>query len=225
MNNTNVLILIPPSERKSVGGLLDPLESVPESVASLLGKLNNFKGNPERLYGFKGRELEAAQLANAMVLSSFTLPAIQRYESDLIEGIDFSTLENREYFNEHVRIVSALFGLVLPEDRLPEYHLRIDKLRAADHWRPIIAQQLRGRFVIDLLTQAYRKAVVFDQGIAVDFATVKNGKKRLAGQFANNIKGRFVRWLVENEITSPDEFKEFRAQGFRWNGKQFLRKS
>lgn len=225
MGNTKILILIPPSERKSVGGLLDPLDSVPDSVAHMLEKMNNFKGNPEKIYGLKGRDLEAAQLANATVLDSFTMPAFQRYMSDLIEGIDYPTIHNKKYFNEHVCFVSALFGLVSPEDRLPDYHLSMDKLKAADHWRPIIAEQLKGRFVIDLLTKPYRKAIAYDQGIAVDFVSLNNGQKRIAGQFANKTKGCFVRWMVDEEINSTERFKDFRADGFRWSGKQFIRKS
>jgi hypothetical protein len=77
--------------------------------------------------------------------------------------------------------------------------------------------------VIDLLPLVHRKAVSYDEGIAVEFVVIKDGERRSAGHEGKIVKGKFVRWLIENNIESVDRFNGFNEEGYEWDGEKFLK--
>ncbi len=221
-----LLILIPPSEGKSSHGRFKPLGRFDPKVKVIYDRLTAYSGDVSELYGVKGKALEAAVAANCAVLSSETLPAIERYSGVVYDGIDYPSLPDKakKFFNDHVRIVSALFGLLKPKDLIPDYKLKIEKLDTAKYWRPILARELKGFFIIDLLPQAHQKAVAYDQGVKVDFIVQKNGKPTPAGHQGKLIKGKFIRWLCLEQVTDPKDFGRFQEEGFRFDGENFVRR-
>lgn len=222
----NVIILIPPSEGKTPYGTGKPLTKLDDQVKPVYDRLLAYRGDLSQFYGVKGKALEAARLANAQVLKAPTLPAIERYSGVVYDGIDYPTLSPnaQRFFDDHVRIVSALFGFVSPRDPIPDYKLKIEKLDAAAYWKPTITKKLAGHFVIDLLPQAHQKAVSYERGVKVDFSVVKNGKSVPAGHQGKLIKGKFVRWLCQHAVTDPKDFSGFKEDGFRFDGSNFVKK-
>lgn len=218
------LILIPPSEGKRPGGDGPPVQPG-EHARAMIGKLLAYGGDWETLLGVKGKALEEAVKANRRVLEAPTMPAVERYTGVVYAGIDYPsmTAAGKRFFNSRVRIVSALFGLVRPDDPLPDYKLKIGKLDAAKFWRPVLRDALGGHFIFDCLPAAHKKAAPYDDGIDVQFIVMKNGKPKAAGHQGKHIKGRFVRWLCENRIESPSGFEGFREDGYEWNGEAFVR--
>ncbi|MCA9407838.1 MAG: YaaA family protein [Candidatus Omnitrophica bacterium] len=219
----DVIILIPPSEGKQAGGTGPALKKVSSTVKTIITQLADQHQNWEKILGVKGKTLEQARHANQNILSFSTMPAVERYSGVVYIAIDYPSFDEKAkaFFNRHVRIVSAVFGLVKPTDLIPDYKLKIEKLGADKHWRPHNGKELKGCFVIDLLPQTHKKAVVYDDGVAVDFVVVKNGKAIPAGHQGKHIKGRFIRWLCQNQCVDTKLFKKFNEDGFRWNGKGF----
>ncbi|WP_432735121.1 YaaA family protein [Maridesulfovibrio sp. FT414] len=217
----NTIILIPPSEGKADGGNDDPLQSVSNITADLIEAIK--EADPKKLYGLKEAALKKAIAVNKELLTSKTMPAIERYTGVVYDAIDYQTLKNKSDFNDKMLIVSGLFGLISPVDLIPNYRLKIDKLNAARLWMESNSEQLKDKFVIDLLPQAHRKAVKYDNGIGVEFVLKKAGKKIPAGHQGKHIKGRFVRWLIENNITDPKHFRDFTEEGYKWTGEIFLK--
>lgn len=215
------IILIPPSEGKADGGNNEPLKSVSGVAADLIEAIK--EADPKKLYGLKEKALEKAVSVNKDVLNSKTMPAIERYTGVVYDAIDYQTLKNTSDFEKKVLIVSGLFGLVSPTDLIPNYRLKIDKLKAAQLWVNSNSERLKDAFVIDLLPQAHKKAVKYDHGIEVEFVLKKAGKKMPAGHQGKHIKGRFVRWLIENNINDPRHFKKFVEEGYTWTGENFLK--
>ncbi|WP_031480456.1 YaaA family protein [Maridesulfovibrio frigidus] len=215
------IILIPPSEGKADGGKNHPLQSVSSIAADLIEAIK--EADPKKLYGLKEKALEKAITVNKELLSSKTMPAIERYTGVVYDAIDYQTLKNKSDFDKKVVIVSGLFGLVRPINLIPNYRLKIDKLKAAKLWVTSNSEQLKDKFVIDLLPQAHKKAVKYDNGIEVEFVLKKAGKKMPAGHQGKHIKGRFVRWLIEKNITDPKHFNDFNEEGYKWTGEIFLK--
>jgi len=225
MAERNTLILIPPSEGKKPDGDGKPVK--PNAAQrTMIDRLLSFDGDWEKLLGVKGNSLLHAITANKSILTSGTMNAIERYTGVVYDGIDYPSLDqdSKRYFDKHIRILSAVFGLIKPKDKIPDYKLKIEKLDAANYWKPIIEKQLKNTYVIDLLPNAHRKGVAYDDGIAVNFMVEKGGKKTAAGHQGKFIKGRFVRWLCENQVSRVDEFNGFQEEGFHWNGGCFLKK-
>ena len=210
-----MILLIPPSEGKVSGGKFPPITLSVEQQ-HMYNALCSYNGNLAKLLGVQGKALEHAKLVNAHILQAPTLPAIQRYSGVVYQALSYETLtsEAKAYVDNHIKIVSGLFGLLNATDRIPEYKLKIEKLGADAFYKPIIGKALKDDFVIDLLAQAQRKAVYYKNGVRVEFIIRKNGEKKPAGHAGKTIKGKFIRWLCENQVTDIDRLIEFREDGF-----------
>lgn len=218
-------ILLPPSEGKNTGGTSAPV--VPTAAAkAMIEALQSYDGDQQKLLGVKSKALDAAIDVNKNILTSKSLPSIERYNGVVYKALDYPTLSAKAklFANKHIRIISALFGLVAPQDLIPNYKLKIDKLGAARYWNPIIVKQLDDTYIIDLLPQAHKKACTYDNGTEAEFKIIENGKSKPAGHMGKHIKGRFVRWMCENQITNPDQFNEFCEEGFVWDGLAFIKR-
>lgn len=220
----NLVILIPPSEGKSSGGSGRPLGRASENASPVIERLRSFTGDWQKLLGVKGGALDEAVEANKQILQSSTLPAIERYTGVVYDGLDYSSLAQKAklYVDRHVRIVSAVFGLVSPQDLLPNYKLKIDKLGCAAHWKPIHAEALKGCFVVDCLPQAHAKAVSYKDGLKIDFCIRKGGVNKPAGHAGKLIKGKFIRWMAEHGIRDAAHIPSFRLDGFCWEDGVFV---
>lgn len=222
-----VIILIPPSEGKKSGGTHAPLKKVSKDVHAVIDQWAGISAAEwGKLLGVKDKALARALEVNRALLTSKTLPAIERYTGVVYSAIDYASLKElaRKYFDEHVRIVSAVFGLVKPRDVIPDYKCKINHFGADKHWRKVCKSTFSGAFVIDLLPQAHQKAVDYADGVAVGFSWIKGGRKMPAGHQGKHIKGRFIRWLCEQQCADPRLFKNFSEEGYRWNGKEFVNK-
>jgi len=194
------LILIPPSEGKNSGGTNNPV-SFSEVSKSLLSILDTSK------------------VENKNILSQKTLPAIERYSGVVYKGIDYESLKNKRLFDEHVRIISGLFGVIKPTDLIPNYKLKMN--RTYKVWREHILFD-DSYFIYDLLPQEHKKAVSYTKGVRIEFSIIKNGKKIPAGHNGKLIKGKFIRWLTEHNFS---DFAQFKEDGFSWDNseRQFIK--
>ena len=112
-----------------------------------------------------------------------------------------------------------------PETLIPNYKLKMNVLSLQFHWKPILTKALEKEDVVfDLLPQVHRKAYNPSKNvIKVDFSVQNKGRKTAAGHFGKAVKGKFIRFLAENNINSIDKFKDFEYDGFKWNGEQFIK--
>ena len=49
------------------------------------------------------------------------------------------------------------------------------------------------------------------------------GKTTAAGHFGKSVKGEFIRFLAQNQVKSIKDFKGFEYDGFKWDGKNFVK--
>lgn len=135
---TAPLILIPPSEGKAPGGsgrpflpgslsfpLLDGQRKI--ALAALRAAMRANASRRSALLGVKGKALAAATEANRSILTAPTMPAIERYTGVLYDALDPASLpaRDRRRLHEQVVILSGLWGLLRPEDAIPDYKLKM----------------------------------------------------------------------------------------------------
>jgi cytoplasmic iron level regulating protein YaaA (DUF328/UPF0246 family) len=206
-------ILIPPSESKNARGTGKPLGKISAKVIERLEVIP--KANLERFYNVKGTALEAAVAANETLATSPTLPAIKRYKGVVYTGIDYITMskEGKKFFDTHILIVSGLFGLLKPKDWIPDYKFKMQK---GENF--VVSD-----FCLDLLPQLHSSSVSYEKGQRVDFIFLESGMKKIAGHAGKLIKGKFIRWLCENQITDIKRFSEFSDDGFAWENGVFVK--
>ena len=123
-------------------------------------------------------------------------------------------------------IFSGLFGATTPLTLIPDYKLKMNVLSLQYHWNPFLTEAFKGEeLIFDLLPQVYRKAYTPNKNvIQVEFIVENKGKKTLAGHYGKAVKGKFIKYLAENNIKSTKEFSGFEYDGFKWEKDHFVKK-
>ena len=228
-----MLILIPPSEGKNKIKSSDVLfkntdfkfEREVNQVVRLLSLLND--EDLKSIYGTSQEKSEAFHRQNQDIFNSHCAKAIERYTGVVYEHLDWDTLNSssKKYLNKHVRIFSGLFGLLTPDTLIPNYKLKMNVLSLQYHWNPVLTKELEKEDIIfDLLPQVHRKAYKPSKNVAkIDFSLINKGKKTAAGHFGKAVKGKFIRFLCENNIQNIKQFQNFEYEGFHWDKDHFVK--
>lgn len=221
-----MLVLLPPSETKRPGGTegtrLDfaalgfPALTRPRRVAvDAVRRLSRNLGAATT--GLKLGTTQAAEVArNRVILTSPVMPAIDRYDGVLYEGLDAGSLSpaQRAFAGRHVAIASAAFGLTMALDPIPAYRLshdsRLPGVALGRLWRAPLGEVLSATegLLVDLRSEAYaalgplpvRDDAVFVRVVSED----ASGRRRALNHFNKQGKGVFTRRLVEAGIDHPD---------------------
>lgn len=162
-------------------------------------------------------------------------PAALAFDGDVYGGLEARTLgvDDLRWAQSHVAILSGLYGVLRPLDRLQPYRLemgtRLATASAKDlygYWGETIArhlnQRLRGdkaRVVVNLASQEYFKAVdrralkarvvecVFE-----DRGT--RGEWKIVSFFAKRARGLMARHAIEHRIDDPRALEGFDREGY-----------
>ena len=227
-------ILIPPSEGKAKVKSTKTIfsstnfrfEREVNQVVRLLELIDD--EDLRSVYGTSAEKALMFHRQNQDVFNSPCSPAIERYTGVVYEHINWSTLSEKakDYMEKNIYIFSGLFGLLTPKTPIPEYKLKMNVLSLQHHWNPILTETLKNeKVIIDLLPQVHRKAYnpIKKNVTMVDFLILNKGKKTAAGHFGKAVKGEFIRYIAENNITNIDDFSGFEYEGFKWDGVSFIK--
>jgi cytoplasmic iron level regulating protein YaaA (DUF328/UPF0246 family) len=218
-----VLILLPPSETKRDGGDGPPLDyralSHPRLSTvrrGLTRRVSALARTPDEMMSRLklGPKLAFEVDRNRALTKSPTMPAMDRYTGVLFEALDAATLDPsaRAFAAEHVRIHSALFGLLGAVDPIPAYRLshdsRLDAPTVKTIWAPAITKELlahRTELVVDLRSEAYVHlgpvpAAVAQAHFLRVVTTGPDGVQRALNHFNKKAKGELTRALMQHGV-------------------------
>ena len=187
-----------------------------------------------KLFGVKGEALAAATATNREVLSSPTLPAIERYSGVLYQALDHGSISarDRRRLDAQVVIFSGLIGLVTPPDLIPDYKLKMGASlpglgKVSTAWRPgidaVLTDRTAGRTVWNLLPNdhaaAWSGADPTAAEITVRFVddVERNGARTLVtvSHWNKLLKGALVRHVLSAQLREPDGLVRFEhPQGY-----------
>lgn len=162
-------------------------------------------------------------------------PAIFAFAGDVYTGFDVATLDEAgiDYAQDHLRMLSGLYGLLRPLDRMRPYRLEMGtrwaprRTRLTDWWGGRIAELLArdlaaegSGIVLNLASQEYWAAV---DGrlprdariIAADFR--EGPDARFVSFHAKQARGLLARWVVEHRIDDLAALKGFDSDGYRYD--------
>jgi cytoplasmic iron level regulating protein YaaA (DUF328/UPF0246 family) len=165
------------------------------------------------------------------------LQAALAFNGDVYLGLEARNMtpEDLAFAQEHLRILSGLYGLLRPLDRIQPYRLemgvRLNTRRGADlyeFWGGRIAKLLRADSeghpdptVINLASQEYSAAVdrkaLKRPLIDIRFLEQKDGQSRMLGFFAKRARGLMARWAIINRIDRAEDLKGFDVAGYRFD--------
>ena len=134
------------------------------------------------------------------------------------------------YVQEHLRILSGLYGLLRPLDGVTPYRLEMQAKPAGfrcktlyEFWGSRLADALAGETdcVVDLASKEYSKCVLGKlptcvRKVQITFAQEINGKLKEKATFAKMARGAMVRHAAEQNCRTPEELRSFCRFGFAY---------
>lgn len=159
-------------------------------------------------------------------LLAFKGEVYAKMEADQFSAADL------DFAQEHLRILSGLYGLLKPLDLIQPYRLEMGTplktkkgTNLYQYWGTKISKALnevgQGRILVNLASQEYFKAV--DQKtlklpvITIHFKEHKAGKYQVVGFFAKQARGLMARYAILNRITDPEQLKAFALDGYEYS--------
>jgi len=217
-----VLILLPPSEGKSGPSRGHPLAletlsspSLTDARARIIDALVAASAGPDALdvLGLTpGLAAEAAR--NTALMTAPTARADRIYTGVLYDALSFATLSPaaRRRATGRLAIISSVFGMVRPTDRIPAYRLAggvsLPGLGpVAGVWRealgPAVTDALGSGLLVDLRSTTYAAFWRPPRELAGRVATVRvlhesGGRRTVVSHFNKHTKGLLVRALLED---------------------------
>lgn len=220
-----MLVLLPPSETKSDGGRLAPLDL----AALSMQKLTNTRELLVHALVELASNVEASKVAlglgagqldeigrNAQLWTSPTRPALERYTGVLFDALDARSLTKVQKAKAHARLAigSALFGAVRPGDPIPAYRLSggsklpgfgtLGSVWKSDLTDALLAEA-EGGLVVDLRSGIYQQLGRVPGSVVATVLTEQpDGSRTVVSHFNKHHKGLLARALVVSRAEPSD---------------------
>lgn len=167
---------------------------------------------------------------------AITAAAIYAFRGDVYVGLDADTFRKNEikYAQKHIRILSGLYGILRPMDRIQAYRLEmstsLENKKGKNlyaFWDDKITKYLNRELkesgsdtVINLASKEYFKAIRPEKLkaniINVDFREDRNGRLTFISFNAKKARGMMARFIIQNKIKSVDDLIGFDTDGYQY---------
>lgn len=237
-----MLVVISPAKRLDETADATPNETLPafQDAANDLAEYSR-KLSPKKLQNLMGISENLAKL-NADRFASFesastienAKQAALFFAGDTYAGLEAASLdgEQMDWAQQHLRILSGLYGLLRPRDLIQPYRLEMgSRLKTKrgknlyDYWGDTLsialndaAAQVGTKTLVNCASVEYFGAV--DLGalnlrvISPVFMEQKAGTPKIVSFFAKKARGAMARFIIERRITDPEGLKDFDTGGY-----------
>ena len=203
-------------------------EQSPRSLSSLMSisaKLAELNSERWERFGSRGNPRGAAAMC---------------YRGDVYQGLEAWTMSRRslDWMQEHVRILSGLYGLLRPLDVIQPYRLEMGTRLKTDEgkdlyafWDDQLVRTLRKDMkdagadtLVNLASDEYSKAARLDElgmrVLDVKFMQKDGGKLRFISFFAKRARGLMARWMSDHRPRTLEDLQGFDVEGYRFAAKE-----
>ena len=166
-----------------------------------------------------------------------TRPAALAFAGDTYTGLEATSLDadTLAYAQDHLRILSGLYGLLRPLDEIKPYRLEMGsrlKTRKGPslyaYWGPRLSQALNAQAdavktdtLINCASVEYFSAVdekaLNLQIVTPQFYEEKPGGPKIVSFFAKKARGAMARFIQERRLTTPEQILDFDTGGYRYD--------
>jgi len=161
-------------------------------------------------------------------------PAVHAFNGDVYEGLDARSLKGPDlaWAQEHVVILSGLYGALRPLDRLQPYRLEMGTRHANPgganlyaFWGDTVAAYLNQRtaedrhpVIVNLASQEYFRVAdrpaLTARVVECVFEDWKAGQYKVISFFAKRARGLMARWAIQHRARSVKALLAFDADGY-----------
>jgi uncharacterized protein len=166
--------------------------------------------------------------------------ALFAFDGDVYDGMSARTAfttEDCQHAQQVLRMLSGLYGVLRPLDRMLPYRLemgtRLPNPRGRDlysYWGDDITRVLAAdlkkspgeRVLINLASEEYfgsvRPAKLGAPIVAPRFLDEQNGKgAKVISFFAKKARGVMAAWIIQQRVTTPEQLEQFTGAGYRYD--------
>ena len=171
---------------------------------------------------------------NAHFTDDNAKPAGYLFDGDVYTGLDMYGMDKDTaiYINEHLGILSGLYGVLKPLDLIQPYRLEMGtKLKNErgdnlyEFWGEEVTNTINARMadsndkvMINLASNEYFKSVkkkALDAEIITPrFEDEKNGQYKVISFYAKKARGLMVKYAADNKLTNAEQLKKFDLAGY-----------
>lgn len=202
------------------------------------------KKKPAQLADLMGISPKLAEL-NHRRFQEWSLPftpknswqAVLMFNGDVYQGLKAETFSASEFetAQQRLRILSGVYGLLKPLDLIQPYRLEMGttitvarKKNLYEFWKTKITAKLNqefletgGNVLINLASNEYFGAIdtkkLKARIITPAFKENKDGKYQMVSFFAKRARGLMSRFIIQHNISDPEEIKAFDWEGYYFN--------
>ena len=162
-------------------------------------------------------------------------PSMFAFKGDVYVGLDAYSFDDEDidFAQDHLRILSGLYGVLKPLDLMQPYRLemgtKLENKRGKnlyEFWGSKISESLnselssmKSNVLVNLASNEYYSAVKKDalkaEVITPQFLDCKNGNFKMISFYAKKARGMMCSWIIKNKIDNPDDLVKFDVAGYR----------
>ena len=161
--------------------------------------------------------------------------AIFAFNGDVYDGIDANSINksNYEKLQNSLRILSGLYGILKPFDKIKAYRLEMGtkisingSKNLYDFWKESVTNSLideinENDIIVNLASNEYfsviDKSLIPNTIVTPQFKDFKNGKLKIISFYAKKARGLMTRFLIDNDIKSLSDIESFNSSGYMFS--------
>jgi cytoplasmic iron level regulating protein YaaA (DUF328/UPF0246 family) len=163
--------------------------------------------------------------------------AVLAFKGDVYTGLEAESFSAADFkfAQNHLRILSGLYGLLRPLDLMQPYRLEMGRKVDTDRGRNLYEfwgstitvglnqqlKKLKSPYLINLASNEYFKSVkpklLDGEIITPEFKDWKNGQYKMMGVYAKKARGQLSRFVIRNQLTEPEAMKAFNVDGYAFS--------
>ena len=164
-------------------------------------------------------------------------PALLVFKGEVFVGINAENFseDDLKYSQNHLRILSGLYGVLRPMDAILPYRLEMGTKYSTtkfkhlyEFWDMKIHKAMQDvldtqgdNVLINLASNEYYKSVKANkltaEIITPQFKDFKNGQYKMISFYAKKARGLMTNFILKNRISNPQELKLFNMEGYEYN--------
>lgn len=153
-------------------------------------------------------------------------PAIFAYDGLVFKQFDKKDFDDLGYLNDHVYIISALYGLLKPLTGMADYRLYFDNsdINLYEFWGDDLYKELYkdNDLIINLASKEYTKTIrpflkKDDKFLSLSFKDDKDGKLRSYTAWMKQARGKILKEIISKKIEDPEDIKKLVVNGYKYD--------
>ncbi len=160
--------------------------------------------------------------------------SIFAYQGAVFKAINSKTFNKKQmtFAQNHLRIISGLYGVLKPLDGIEEYRLEMktklqinDTSSISEYWKDTVTNYFttfnKSNVIINLASNEYSKVIDFPKlntpVINISFGEIINNTVKYPPMYSKMARGKMAGYIIRNFINKSEQIKYFDLDGYKYN--------